>query len=217
MTFLLPLTCNFEITEGPLYSQPATRWASRWHFAQRTFLLMPYRLHYRPTRALLCEDRYKQKYGPFAVGFSCCLQRELMESRWLQLNVTANSRQRLRQGSSKSANSHCFTPAENLALHINRKKKNELPYPNQFCPACWSCQQRRKFMLVLIMALKSSLMKNYLWFCLFWARFTHSTWVTSASFHLITDVLSQNAEYLGLKTRTLQTQVHMEHFFWQGP
>lgn len=50
-----------------------------------------------------------------------------------------------------------------------------------------------------------------------WACFTRSTWVTSANFHLITDVLSQNTEYLGLKTRALQTQVHMEHFFWQGP
>lgn len=72
----------------------------------------------------------------------------------------------LRQGSSKAANSHCFTPAENQVLHINRKKKKNLGCPNQSCPACWSCQQWRKFMLVLIMALKSSLMKNYLWVCL---------------------------------------------------
>lgn len=31
----------------------------------------------------------------------------------------------LRQGSSKPANSHCFIPAENLALHINRKEKKK--------------------------------------------------------------------------------------------
>lgn len=109
-----------------------------------------------------------------------------------------------------------FTSAQNLALHINRKKPTELLYQNQSCPASWSCQKQRKFMLVLIMALKSSLMKNYLWVCLFGVCFTHSTWVTSANFHLITDVLSQSAEYLGLKNKGLANSSSHGTFFLAG-
>lgn len=173
-----------------------------------------------PHQGIAAWQEVQREIWTFAMGFSCCLQMEQMEGRWLQLNFMATSPTEIFWAGLKSASLHCFIPSGSLALHINRKKKVQLPYPNQSCPVRWSCQQQRKFMLVLIMALKSSLMKNYLWVCLFWACFTHSTWVTGAKFHLITDVLFQNVEYSWLEEKkrgALQTQVHMEHFFWQGP
>lgn len=176
---------------------------------------MLYRLHFCPTGVLLCEDRYKEKSGPFAVGFSCCLQMELMPERWFQLNITATSCQHLSGKVQASQQTLTVLPQWRIwpYILIEKKKKIELPYPNQSCPARWCCQQWRKFMLVLIMALKSSLMKNYRWVCFFWACFTHCTWVTSANFHLITDVLSQNTEYLGLKTRPCKLKFTWNIFF----
>jgi len=74
---------------------------------------MPRRLHNCPTRLLLYEDRYKQKHGLFAVGFSRCLQilqTELKEGRWLHLNITATSQQHL-SGQVQASQQTLFYPS----------------------------------------------------------------------------------------------------------
>lgn len=87
---------------------------------QCTFLLIPSLLHYCPTNELLCAHICKQKYCPFAGGFSCP-QMELMEGRWFQLNITATTSQHLSVKVQTTHQTLHFTAAENLALHINRK------------------------------------------------------------------------------------------------
>lgn len=153
--------------------------------------------------------------APLLEGSAVAPHMELMEGRCFQLNFTSTSSQHLSvKVQTKSANSSFYFSRESGRTYI-QKKTTELLYQNQSCPASWSCQKQGKFMLVLIMALKSSLM-NYLWVCLFGVCFTHSTWVTSANFHLITDVLSQSAEYLGLKNKGLANSSSHGTFFLAG-
>lgn len=119
----------------------------------------------------------------------------------------------------KPASEHCFIPAENLALHINKEKSSaaipesilscplKLPAAEEMYNICFICFK------AIIMALKSYMMKNYLWVCLFWACFTHSTWVTGAKFHLVTDVLFQNTEFLGKKKGPCKLKFTWKIFF----
>lgn len=77
-----------------------------------------------PHQGIAAWQEVQREIWTFAMGFSCCLQMEQMEGRWLQLNFMATSPTEIFWAGLKSASLHCFIPSGSLALHINRKKKS---------------------------------------------------------------------------------------------